>query len=188
VRVLLAAVVAYLAARLHLLGRRAALDPKTGLLTTTAWLHAATRRLRRREPPGVAVLMLDIDRFKQVNDARGHLAGDAVIASVARTVRTHLRADDLAARFGGDEFVAIVCGVGESQARSIAERVRAAVRGSCSVTVSVGVALRPASAVTDLRALLVAADAALYSAKRGGGDAVVLAGGAPPSAAERVDA
>ena len=186
-RLVLAGLVAYLGARLHLARRRAAMDPRTGLLTAAAWLAATTRQLRAA--PGVAVLMIDIDRFKQVNDSRGHLAGDAVIASVARTVRTNLRADDLVCRFGGDEFAALLTGLSTEQALAAAERVRAAVAAHASVTVSVGVATGADGVRADVRALLNQADAALYRAKRNGGDAVVTAGDAGRhAAADRAEA
>jgi diguanylate cyclase (GGDEF)-like protein len=171
-RVLLAGLVAYLAARLHLARRQATVDARTGLLTATAWLSAAARL--PRSSPDAAVLMIDIDRFKQVNDTRGHLAGDAVIASVARCLRTNLRRNDLVCRFGGDEFAALLAGVSTEQAVAAAQRLCAAVAVESAVTVSVGVA--SSSAEVPIRALLSNADAALYLAKARGGDTVVASG------------
>jgi diguanylate cyclase (GGDEF)-like protein len=121
-----------------------------------------------RRHAAVAVLMLDVDRFKSVNDTRGHPAGDAVLAAVARALRLSLRADDLAGRFGGDEFVALLTDVTAREAQAIAERVVARVRVDCAVTVSVGVACAPPAQSLDV--LVQGADVALYRAKAAGGD------------------
>jgi diguanylate cyclase (GGDEF)-like protein len=170
VRIVAVAVVAYLVARLHVRRRSAAVDPKTGVLTPAAWERAAARALRRRGVAGVALLMLDIDGFKQVNDSRGHLAGDAVLASVGRALRASIRQDDPAGRFGGDEFSALLVGITRDQALAAAGRVRDAVATTCSVTVSIGVAWSAPSTPTAVRALVERADAALYRAKQDGGN------------------
>ena len=146
-------------------------------------LTAALARVSADEPLAVAVL--DIDHFKAVNDRHGHAAGDQVLRGIADALRTATRPGDVVARLGGEEFVLLLPGAGLEAALARAEQVRiacAAVRhrtggGPVAVTVSVGVAL--ASAGTDAVALLAAADAALYEAKRAGRNRVAVAGRAP---------
>ena len=120
--------------------------------------------------------MLDIDRFKQVNDTHGHAIGDQVLRVVADRVRKSLRVIDIIGRLGGEEFAIVLPGAShESAVGTLAERIRHVVAdepiatdaGPVAVTISVGVAsVRPGC--EDLHALLKAADAALYDAKRGG--------------------
>jgi diguanylate cyclase (GGDEF)-like protein len=134
-------------------------------------------------PPqsGIAVLMFDIDHFKQINDKRGHAAGDAVIRHFAEMLRLHLRDSDAAARLGGEEFAAILPPLPLEQARIVAERVRLAfelsptrfVSETIPATVSVGLAIcgpeEPFSSV------LNRADDALYKAKNNGRNRVTTA-------------
>jgi diguanylate cyclase (GGDEF)-like protein len=167
-------------------------DPKTGLLSATTWQAEAdvqiARARRTRDP--LAVLMIDIDHFKKVNDTHGHLAGDAVLAAAADVLRDGLRPYDLAGRFGGEEFVVLLSGADVAQARQLAERLRAQLsdvtigRGDPRtagprITVSIGVAVLTTS-VADLTDLLAAADAALYQAKNAGRNLVHLAGEPTP--------
>ena len=102
-------------------------DAKTGLWTAIAWEELSQRELARahREEQPVAVLMLDVDRFKSVNDNFGHMIGDVVLKAVGHQLRTELRGYDLVGRLGGEEFVALLPGVDEATALSIAERLRA---------------------------------------------------------------
>ena len=136
----------------------------------------------RLSPGPVALVMFDVDHFKSLNDTHGHRAGDRCLTAVAGLLRAGLRdAPDLLARFGGEEFVALLPGVGPEEAFVIAERLRAAVEArrlpnpggvGGIVTVSAGVA----AATSDrLDQLLGAADAALYEAKSAGRNAVRLA-------------
>ena len=124
--------------------------------------------------------MIDVDRFKQVNDTHGHAVGDRVLVEVAERIRGSLRTDlDTVARFGGEEFTVILPETGGEGAAVVAEKLRAAVaatpfRDGFQVTVSVGVATRPEDG-TAPEELLRAADAALYEAKRSGRDRVVAA-------------
>ncbi|HEX8085910.1 MAG TPA: diguanylate cyclase [Solirubrobacteraceae bacterium] len=149
------------------LARRALHDPLTGLPNRTLFsdrLKLALSRLRRTQTC-LAVLFLDLDGFKAINDALGHAAGDQFLVEVAHQLRAGLRGGDTAARLGGDEFVVLcedVAGVGE--ARGIAERIVREVPGS----VSVGVALA-VDGTEDPDALVRAADAAMYVSKRSGG-------------------
>jgi len=163
----------------------AATDGKTGLLNAHTWGARAQHQLRRAGGAGVphAVLVLDLDHFKTVNDLYGHLAGDQVLAAVAAALRSEVRERDLVGRFGGEEFVILLVGRregGETDLGVIAERIRERVAGLVvdvttpdgtvrirRLSVSVGGALHPGGRA-DLDGLLRIADTALYSAKRAG--------------------
>lgn len=171
-------------------------DPKTGLLNAVAWQRDAERWIRRARRLSVpaAILLVDIDHFKRVNDTYGHLAGDELLAATASTLGQHVRACDVLGRFGGEEFVAVLPGAGQQEACLIAERLRGRVRDiavqprgataaddTVTVTVSIGVAALGVDG-EDLFELLAAADAALYRAKKSGRDRVcTLPPGAGPS-------
>ncbi len=159
--------------------RRATEDNLTGLSNRSTLLT----HLRAAEGAGdagpLAVLYLDVDHFKQVNDAHGHAAGDAVLVAVADRLRTAVRPGDLISRIGGDEFVVVAGGVGDGDtATTIAERIRAGMvppisagGRSITATVSIGVAIGPRRWASSL---LEQADGALYRAKDLGRDRVVL--------------
>lgn len=168
------------------LEEKANLDSKTGLLNAAAWHERAGQELRRagRADQRAAVLVLDLDHFKLINDRHGHLVGDSVLAAVAAAVRAEVRDDDLVGRFGGEEFVVLLRGVDveddRAHAQAVAERIRRRVaalgvevpgpRGTIVVrdfTVSIGGALYPPDG-HDLVHLLEAADAAMYQAKNTG--------------------
>ena len=130
--------------------------------------------VKNEEP--VAMMMIDVDNFKQFNDMFGHIAGDRALSTVSRILRAQFRPRDLLVRYGGDEFAVLLPGTTQEQALVIGERVRLAVSGSTSdgndsliqvpVQISMGVAeLDPQS---DLDSLTRAADAALYRAKNAG--------------------
>jgi diguanylate cyclase (GGDEF)-like protein len=131
---------------------------------------------------GVAVLVADIDHFKCVNDQHGHDAGDAVIRHVGALLAEAVRGSDTVARFGGEEFVVLLVGLGAAEAALIAERLCAAARGAeiahggraIPVTISVGVATVSARDA-DIQAAIARADAALYEAKARGRDRVSAA-------------
>jgi len=161
--------------------RRATLDPLTGLYNRNA-LEQRLAELHGQpcdEAEGMshALLLCDLDNFKQVNDRLGHAAGDAVLQDVAYTMRAALRAGDSIYRVGGEEILVILPGADEEGAVEIAERLRQAVRRrrpvGVAVTVSIGVAVSKSTAV-DTDDLVARADAALYSAKAGGRNAVVV--------------
>lgn len=131
-----------------------------------------------------ALLMLDIDLFKQVNDTYGHDVGDDVLHSFAATLQESVRLGDLVARYGGEEFIVFLPRAEEAETEIVAERIRSAIEEMlvCSkkgepltVTVSIGVALVN-SVGCDLRNLKEAADKALYEAKHTGRNRVVFAG------------
>jgi diguanylate cyclase (GGDEF)-like protein len=152
--------------------RAASLDPLTGLVDRRGAVAAIENAARR--PPGnqVALLLIDLDGFKDVNDTRGHLAGDGVLQEVSAALRTAARSDDVVARWGGDEFV-VVAELGPIRASALADRLRDKIRESdTGVTASVGVAVRETP--IDETAWLSRADSAMYTAKRLGGDATQL--------------
>jgi diguanylate cyclase (GGDEF)-like protein len=124
----------------------------------------------------LAVLFIDLDQFKVFNDSRGHTAGDEVLRRVARDIEKYTRRIDLVARYGGDEFVAVLLGTGAADAVETAERMRAGIRASDAaddaVSVSIGVATYPDDAGSKAE-LLDKADWAMYVAKRAGRDQVV---------------
>jgi len=177
-------------------------DGKTGLATAVHWLGLARRSVGRAahgETP-CALLLLDVDHFKNVNDTWGHLIGDEVLAEVAGTLRRGVRPGDHVGRLGGEEFGVLLPDTGVVEAAAVAERIRAQVAGQqvpitggwpirpdadrvARVTVSVGVAstVEVGYVVDDL---LASADAALYRAKAGGRDRVEVGG--PVTASERL--
>jgi diguanylate cyclase (GGDEF)-like protein len=168
----------------YLLGREgdalrklAGTDPLTGLLNRRAFterLHDEVARAARYGKP-LSLLLLDLDGLKQLNDRAGHHAGDAALQALARSLRAQSRSADLAARWGGDEFVVLAPETRRAEAMELAERIRTTVAslGPDGVTVSIGVATaEPVDASADAT-LEAAADASVYEAKRQGGNRVV---------------
>jgi diguanylate cyclase (GGDEF)-like protein len=149
-------------------------DGLTGLANRRLFeetLQREVARSHRRNAP-LALVVLDVDHFKDVNDTVGHQAGDAVLREVARAMVGNTKASDLPARYGGDEFVVLLPDCTGDDAVAVAERLRAAVAAEVTavpVTVSAGVGAMPVNA-GDGERLVAAADAALYSAKREGRD------------------
>jgi two-component system cell cycle response regulator len=153
-------------------------DPLTGL---------RNRRYVRRHLEGVlrnsgaATLLIDVDRFKSVNDTYGHAAGDVVLREVAERVRGHLRAADVVARYGGEEFLIVMSGASAEDGRIVAERLRNAIASvpvkaegqELNITASIGVASGDIGAASD--DVVSAADAALYRAKNNGRNRVEIA-------------
>jgi diguanylate cyclase (GGDEF)-like protein len=165
---------------------RAATDGLTGLPNKRAVTDALKRTFAQAattQAP-LALLLLDLDHFKQVNDQRGHPVGDQVLASVGATLRGTLRTRDFAGRNGGEEFAILLPDTGITDALDIAERIRAAIAeislpgSDVSVTASIGVATFPHHASSPDR-LERLADAALYLAKRQGRNRVELAEPSP---------
>jgi diguanylate cyclase (GGDEF)-like protein len=165
---------------------RAATDGLTGLPNKRAVTDALKRTFAQAattQAP-LALLLLDLDHFKQVNDQRGHQVGDQVLANVGATLRNVLRVRDFAGRNGGEEFAVLLPDTSITEALEIAERVRAAVAeislpgSDVLVTASIGVAVFPDHASTPDR-LERLADAALYLAKRQGRNRVELAEPSP---------
>jgi diguanylate cyclase (GGDEF)-like protein len=163
-------------------------DAKTGLLNAATWEREASAEVARavRTQSPLAVALLDLDRFKQINDTYGHLLGDEVLRQIAGTMTEVLRDYDLAGRFGGEEFVMLLPQTRAVDAFRIADRVRAHIArlpiyadgtpGSerVAVTASIGVAALDNGSRRELTELLAAADAALYRAKASGRDQVQM--------------
>jgi diguanylate cyclase (GGDEF)-like protein len=155
---------------------RASTDELTGVLTRRALRELAPRLIDEARHAGreVAVLILDLDHFKAVNDRLGHATGDRVLAATATVLRDHLRPDSLLARFGGEEFVALIPTDDLPGARRASERLRGSVESvdwgshglDWRMTVSIGVALVGPNETLD--ATLTRADEALYRSKRDG--------------------
>jgi diguanylate cyclase (GGDEF)-like protein len=131
------------------------------------------------------VLLADLDHFKQVNDGHGHPAGDAVLRASAAVLRRCVRDSDLAARWGGEEFMVILPGTSISGARIVAERIRSQLAATehvlddgqrLKVTISIGCAVVEPGRFATARALCEAADRALYAAKRAGRNRVEIWG------------
>jgi diguanylate cyclase (GGDEF)-like protein/PAS domain S-box-containing protein len=165
-------------------------DDLTGVLNRRglhqlAWpgRRRGQRRARRRED-GFGLLILDLDGLKALNDTHGHVAGDAVLTSVARRIAGSLRGDDAVARWGGDEFVVVIHGIVDpADLAAAAEKLLAAIRRphrtgeeALSVSASIGAALYPRDGA-DFDAVFAAADKALYAAKSAGGNRHQLAPG-----------
>lgn len=159
-------------------------DPLTGLFNRRHWRHVLrleVERCRRHRRP-IAVLMVDIDHFKRVNDRHGHVVGDRVLTAVAERLEAEVRAQDSLARLGGEEFGVVLPETGVDEARTAAERLRRAIReveipevDGLDVRVSVGAAAALALTDDEVDALVAAADEALYQAKRTGRDRTVAA-------------
>ncbi|HEX4854314.1 GGDEF domain-containing protein [Arenimonas sp.] len=166
------------------LRRLASVDALTGVLARSGLVEQGDRLLseaRRHQRP-VSALLIDLDRFKGVNDSLGHEAGDRLLQHLAERARRVLRGEDLLGRLGGDEFVALLPSTDAAGARIVAERLREAlavehlrVHGmEVPVPLSIGVA-QAGPGEDNLDALLQRADQAMYRAKRAGGDRVEMA-------------
>ncbi|MFN8075985.1 MAG: GGDEF domain-containing protein [Kineosporiaceae bacterium] len=169
--------------------RLATTDGLTGLCNRRRFNELVRAEGERSAGSGtpMAVIILDLDHFKRINDTRGHLVGDAVLVEVSARLRRHADADVVVARFGGEEFAVLVPGGDASTARALAERLRAAVASApvavgegeaVAVTASFGVASSRIAAErvdADLDRLVRAADHALYLAKERGRDRTVVA-------------
>jgi diguanylate cyclase (GGDEF)-like protein len=161
-------------------------DPKTGLLNAAAWQREADAEVARalRTGAALALLLVDVDHFKRVNDSHGHLIGDEVLRALAAELRQQVRESDVVGRFGGEEFTVLLPRTDSDGACRIAERLRnsagllsvtadPATDARISVTVSIGVAVLGRHG-SDLFELLAAADLALYRAKDAGRNQVRL--------------
>ncbi len=132
----------------------------------------------RRHPRPSSMLVVDVDGLKSINDLEGHRAGDAALRAVGVIIKEMPRADDLSARWGGDEFVILAPGTGIEEAASLAERIRLAAesRSSGKVTLSIGIAAHTKESRSgSLRTLFARADKALYEAKQAGRNRVAIA-------------
>ncbi|MET0236647.1 MAG: GGDEF domain-containing protein [Kibdelosporangium sp.] len=159
-------------------------DPKTGLLNSASWSKDAAAELARSPANCTAVLMLDLDNFKSINDRHGHLMGDKHLRRVADVLKSEVRGTDLVGRFGGEEFVILLPDTTQHDALAIAERIRrrvatVATDGVATVTVSVGVASHPEHGTT-LEDVVRSADSALLAAKTAGRNRTLLFTAPPP--------
>ena len=181
--------------------RAAGTDVKTGLATPAYWANAVPAELARAQTlrSSVGLLMLDLDKFKEINDTYGHPAGDQALRAVAESIRAEVRQGDLVARVGGDELAVLLPGASEGELLEVAGRIRdrlsalsVAVETTNSknaviagVPASIGAAVYPDVADT-MDQLILAADDALLSAKRDGRNRIVAARPTPPGASESV--
>jgi diguanylate cyclase (GGDEF)-like protein/PAS domain S-box-containing protein len=168
-------------------------DSLTSLPNRYLMIDRLTQILARsmREKTTFALLFVDIDDFKEVNDSNGHAAGDDLLRSVAERLRSSLRASDTVARIGGDEFVLILEGADRTGATVAAEKIRGLIAAPvilhgrlASVTATVGISLFPEHA-RDAEGMLAAADNAMYLQKKNGKDGVMVCPSDLPGRARR---
>jgi diguanylate cyclase (GGDEF)-like protein len=170
------------ASRVPHLEAEARIDGKTGLLTARALQERLEEEFHVFSGRQGALVMADLDLLREVNNTYGHLAGDAVLRTVGETILTTLRANDVAGRFGGEEFCILLPGAGRDEAVVVAERLRRAVEelavlvpgGHVRVTMSLGLTLYPQDG-EGVEELVQRADVALYAAKNAGRNQVCLA-------------
>jgi diguanylate cyclase len=157
----------------RLLARQTRVDASTGILNRPSWEAAVESELRRFKRGGAApaLLMIDIDRFKEINDQYGHLAGDEVIRKTAAVIQSTIRDVDVSGRYGGDEFGLLLTHTGTHAALVAAERIRQRVAETrferapdVRATLSIGIA-QASRGMEDVHAWISQADAALYKAK-----------------------
>lgn len=176
--------------RIEDLKEASSVDPLTGLINRRAFFERATAQLATaaRHQWEVTVIALDIDHFKSINDRYGHANGDTVLVEFARCIKRTLRVPDVAARFGGEEFIVIAVECDSEAGYALAERLRKTVAlavfhangTTFSVTVSAGVVTLPSSEISDFGLVLKHADDALYAAKNQGRNRTVVAHPKPP--------
>lgn len=161
----------------------AVIDPLTGVANRRGFREAVERVERNRQRDGTcALIALDVDNFKALNDTHGHVVGDLVLADLGRILSDHVRADQIVARYGGEEFLVFLPDATRENALAAAERIRQAIAShafeACPqlrMTASAGVAVSPTSDC-DIDDLYDLADQALYRAKRSGRNQVQIAG------------
>lgn len=166
--------------------KQALRDPLTGVLNRRAVLDMLERELLRahRLAYPVSVAMLDLDRFKPLNDTHGHIAGDAALSALAARVHSQLRPYDAVGRFGGDEFLLVLTSCTASQGQIICERIRTAICSTpfatagtmIDLSVSIGLVAVEAGEMLTMESVIERADVALYKAKNTGRNKVVVAG------------
>jgi diguanylate cyclase (GGDEF)-like protein len=161
--------------RFEALEQLAATDPLTGLANRRGCEKSSAAEISRaeRERKPLSCIMLDIDRFKEVNDTMGHQAGDQVLRELSSMLRQSVRAYDIVARWGGEEFLVILPGADLAAARQLAERLRLAVQKLPTSTVTISAGAAEFDADYDFEATLRTADRRMYEAKAAGRDCVV---------------
>jgi diguanylate cyclase (GGDEF)-like protein len=155
--------------------RLAQTDPLTGLFNRRYFFECSEQEvaLSLRDKKSLSLLMLDLDNFKRVNDTHGHSTGDYVLAEVASVLKSNLRRNDMAGRYGGEEFIILLPEIDSAAAREVAERLRETIatqpmqtgEDKVWVTISVGIATLRHKDGEALTSLIHAADTALYRAK-----------------------
>ena len=155
-------------------------DALTGL-GNRHWMQDMFERELKRERTdqrALCLMMADVDRFKEINDEFGHIAGDRILVAIASALRERLRPTDLIARFGGDEFAVLLPGVSLRTAAATAERIRKDIGRNSDpklpVDVTISIGLTTATESDDLNRLLQRADGAMYDAKEQGRDRVAI--------------
>lgn len=166
-------------------------DPLTGVFNRAAFREEALRfwSLARREDRSLSLLMTDLDHFKEVNDNYGHPAGDEVLQKVVKIMQDCLRPYDVVGRYGGEEFILLLPGTTDAEAKSVAERIRERMDIAFmehdppyGCTISIGLAsCRPARDMLELQDLIRSSDIALYAAKDLGRNRVVLSSDIVPA-------
>jgi diguanylate cyclase (GGDEF)-like protein len=161
----------------------ATLDSLTRVFTRRYWFQRSNEEIERSRKfkYSLSCLMIDVDRFKDLNDTYGHLVGDAILAAVAKVVKDNIRQIDILGKYGGEEFCAILTETGVAEAKFVSERIRQAFQDSrvqaydetLSVTISIGIAGFPDDS-QDLISLIDKADQALYRAKETGRNKVCV--------------
>lgn len=155
-------------------------DQLTGLYNRHYLFETAPKRLSeaQRHSIPVSLVVIDLDRFKEINDTHGHTTGDNVLAETAGALRKVCRKEDIVARFGGEEFIVLLSHCDLEQAAEKAEDIRASLEALCplglTVTASLGVSAMPLGGVYEFRDLFAAADEAVYQAKHEGRNRVVV--------------
>jgi diguanylate cyclase (GGDEF)-like protein/putative nucleotidyltransferase with HDIG domain len=185
-------VLMYRALMIPELKQQAQTDSKTGLLNARHFakvFEEELERARRTHQP-LAVIMADLDLLRTINNTYGHLAGDVVLAGIGETIRKTLRSNDIAGRFGGEEFTIILPELGPAEAYALAERIRQTIEAMSfdvatssipiQATMSLGIACFPADG-DNTTSLTQAADVAVYQAKLNGRNRVVMAADVPHS-------
>ncbi len=158
--------------------RRAITDSKTSLFVYNYFLERLNEELIRikRYDSKISVLLIDIDHFKQVNDTYGHMAGDTILADLARLLKNNIRKEDIAARFGGEEFIVMLIQCPVEFAWQIAERFRTAIENNTfmhaekkiNITVSIGISFASKDRYFSEAEMIQSADEALYNSKKKG--------------------
>lgn len=157
-------------------------DDLTGLFNMRSVFQRLAQEIERarRYNRQVAVVMMDMDHFKSVNDGHNHLFGSYVLSQIGKLIAKSIRPSDIAARYGGDEFMIVLTETNSEGARAFCERLRQRIEGTLfksgkdqiRLTASMGFAMTPLGEGVDPKGLVVTADSALYSAKRGGRNCV----------------
>ena len=170
----------------------AATDPLTGLYNRRHFGKVLEQLFAeaQRYDTDISCVMIDLDGYKQLNDSFGHQVGDQLLVVAARAITANLRRMDVAARYGGDEFVLLLPRAGGAEAASVVTRVRddfghasaALLRRAAGVTMSIGIASLKADSVAGTEQLIARADAALYRAKGEGRNRIIISQPAPAAA------